>query len=239
MWARRRHCNVVVGLCLGALMLFLGLIPAIVQAQPSQPLKAGDNVVLLMHFEGDLSDSSKAKNVTRNHGAVFVDDGKFGKAVLFDGKTFAQVMQSKALNWGTSSFTVEYWFKMVPKEDGINNFPYVGSGYHGFRAGQRTSIYDAQLKDHAFCDVKNPFTDGQWHHYAAVFDRGNRLTVYIDGKTVAGTDKISIIKAPLSAATDIMIGTWYGAKPEDTYKGLMDELRITQRASTLSELGYK
>ena len=209
-----------------------------VEPEMPKPDVAKGGVALLLHFDGDFKDSSKGHNRIVNHGAVFVDKGKMGKAVRLDGKSYLDVVNRGALSMGTDCFTVEYWFKIEPKKNGPVSSPYVGSGGHGFRAGGRTSIYDSRIKRQAYCDWnrKGKYADGKWHHYAAVYDRDRELSVYIDGVKVAWTTKILRVKAPLTAL-NLTIGGWAHAKPQDAFNGLMDEVRITRRELRPDELG--
>ena len=206
-------------------------------AQPGKYKDVGDGAALFMKLDGDLKDSSQGCNGARSHGVVFVEDKARGKAARFDGKGYVQVLGTQALDLGVRDFTVEYDFKLEPKAGGTPNTPHIGTGYHGFRAGSRTSVWDTTLRRQAYADWKpKPYADGKWHHYAAVFDRAKGLAVYIDGKRVTGTPNILDLKGPPAKGT-LMLGAWPGAKKQDTFKGLMRDVRVTRRALTPKEFG--
>lgn len=85
-----------------------------------------------------------------------------------------------------------------------------------------------------------PLTAGQWY-YAAVVNDGTNLSLYLDrndgaGYVLQGTDPV-----PLAGALSTMDGTWtigrgmYNWGVTDWFDGLIDEVRLTNRAMDPSE----
>jgi Tol biopolymer transport system component len=68
-------------------------------------------------------------------------------------------------------------------------------------------------------------TDGQWHRIALVWD-GSRRSLYVDG-TVAAEDTQS---APPSSGNGLDIGTGKNMEPGTFWSGLIDDVRIYDRA---------
>ncbi len=77
--------------------------------------------------------------------------------------------------------------------------------------------------------------EGVWQHVAGVYD-GSELRVYLDGVEVAS----AATSGPIQTSGDEYagIGGGDGFVPGNQFSGLMDDLRIYQRAISPSELGY-
>ena len=80
-----------------------------------------------------------------------------------------------------------------------------------------------------------PVNDGQWHHIAAVYDTSDILKevkIYVDG-VLEGTDAYAGGSIP-SYGYYFLIGAGYNYT--ERYKGLMDEVRISDTALSAAQI---
>jgi hypothetical protein len=78
-------------------------------------------------------------------------------------------------------------------------------------------------------------TGGQWRHIGFVWD-GSYRYLYVDGVEVA-KDAIPITLAPLKSATGgLLIGTGKTFDAETFYSGLIDDVRIYNKALGADEI---
>ena len=158
-------------------------------------------------------------------------NGKFGKALEFDGATTSVDIKLDVLDLNKDqSFTV--WFKTKVNQDyhaRVLNARFLG-GYrlwlwimrsgHGAKGklglGYRAADIGLEMTSAA------PLNDGTWHHAAAVFDhKAKQAILYIDGarstqKSIAGID-----------FNDSEGGLCIGSNcPGDTLPGEIDEVAI-------------
>ena len=91
-------------------------------------------------------------------------------------------------------------------------------------------IYDTTWHAIAYTipeDIRN------WHHYVGTYSADRYLRLYIDGKLVAGP------KGPYGAIVDdtgIMAIGWDEGNPVRYFNGLIDEVRIYNRALSSAEI---
>ena len=110
-------------------------------------------------------------------------DGKFGKALSFDGvDDYVEVPDSASLNFGAGSFTVIEWIKV--------NLPWTSEGYITSKAiapgwyrrveadGRLVCrFHDGSNMVDIYSDVS--VADGNWHHVAFVIDRSAQKGYWI------------------------------------------------------------
>ena len=72
--------------------------------------------------------------------------------------------------------------------------------------------------------------DTEWHHYAITYDGSNIIT-YLDGKECSRTQLTGKIKREASRAITIGRNPW-----GNSFEGLMDEIRIYDRALSKEEI---
>ena len=123
-------------------------------------------------------------------------DGKFGKALEFDGSNYVEVPHADSLTM-TNEITVEFWFKTDKKmvafgdrqavvgkhylEYEVGIYPsggvhtYTSNGAGGYDEGINTAI-------------GGDWTLKQWYHLAWTLN-GNHEIVYVDGKNIGEFDK--------------------------------------------------
>lgn len=167
--------------------------------------------------------------------------GKLGKALSFDGNNdYVSVANNAALN-PTSAITVTAWVKR--SSNGSRDFivskgKSAGGGDHQywleFTAANELVflLEDGSGAVHKLTAADTTFTDNSWHHIAATYD-GNIQKIYVDGvadsATISWTDSID------TTADDLVLGnrSFYYNIP---YGGLIDDVRIYERALTVDEI---
>ncbi|MFA4957031.1 MAG: LamG-like jellyroll fold domain-containing protein [Candidatus Methanoperedens sp.] len=215
-----------------AMIMMLAGMPASVQAQTETGL-VGE-----WHFDGDAKDSSGNGNDGTIYGATFVD-GKVGKALSFSGGEYVKILHSNSLDI-TDKISIEAWIKPFDKQP--NDYPTVLTKHIGITPGAQYQLGLGKMESGYkirfcaepnldVCQMGNKVIEvNKWNHIVVTFD-GNKVGYYLNGII----DKEFIMYGPLhSYLADIGIGassynTW-------SFGGLIDEVRIYNRALTASEI---
>jgi len=151
-------------------------------------------------------------------------------------------------DFGTSSFTVEGWFKAHSAT----------TSYHGiFRHGRQgaasqaviqlaaSSPYEritASVEDTAGHQVDVPpvpISLNQWHHVAVVVDRsGGELRLYLDGVLAGMADGTSWGANPITSADNVLLGAARLSTGATAYyfDGLLGEFRIWSGVRSVTEI---
>lgn len=181
------------------------------------------------------------------HGNIVFASGKVGNAFRFDGiSAHMRVADSPSLRF-TSAMTVEFWVNPVAYPSfsgsllgrwdalpGMDQRSYLvasdrtGIVFFHVTADGRDSVTSAS--------TLNPVPLNQWTHFAGVYD-GSALTVYVNGALASQTPYQGGIFA---GTNDLGLGAAVGGLvPGDVlgpFNGLMDEVRLYNRALTASEI---
>ena len=194
------------------------------------------NLVGLWHFDDNAGDSSGYDNHGTVNGTTYVD-GKFGKALSFNGvNNYVSVPESTSLDL-SGEITVEAWIKVavhknfnaivIKGEDGAENYElllYETGRVHcpiKFMDGSRTSL-----------NADAAITDTEWHHVAMTYKPGE-WRIYVDG--VQKAERTDISENPLTNNIPLFIGAEQylsSFRAERFFNGLIDEVRIWDEALT-------
>jgi hypothetical protein len=165
-----------------------------------------------------------------------VASGPFGNAFTFDGVgDFIDI--GDELDLGTSDFTLSAWTKGDPAMDPWGRIFDKGFA-SGYALGKRSFTNTIGSEFLASGSQGNGFgttsdlIDNTWHH-VAVTKSGTTLTIYADGdaensETVSGATQTSSLP--------LLIGFNPGEGIQGYWKGLLDELRIYDRALSPGEI---
>jgi hypothetical protein len=197
-----------------------------------------NNSVLELRFEensGDLTfDSSGNGNHGKIYGATWVD-GKYGKALSFDGVN-DYVSTGKSLLNNLSSFTLAGW--IYPKSSGSR------IGFFGQNDAIEFGFIDADTiqcwtsgggyVNWDFTSATFPFNE--WHYIAAV-GNGSNIKLYVDGelKSTGGTSTTNYGSS--SYFFNIGGGGIFDASG-NWFNGTIDEVRVYNRALTEDEIKH-
>jgi Concanavalin A-like lectin/glucanases superfamily/HYDIN/CFA65/VesB-like, Ig-like domain len=195
-----------------------------------------DGLVAYYPFEGNVADHSSIGNSGIEHNISY-PEGVLGKAAQFDGGTsYIEVPNSASLN-PTSAITVSAWVntqhenhtgRIVDKMGQIS-----GPGWRMFTWNTPASGFLFSIYTENYTWQENTalnFSTGEWHHVLAVYD-GNNSKIYVDGNLKEQLTTTGLI---INSDCNLFIG----CRPDRKYffDGLIDELRIYDRALTESEV---
>ena len=188
--------------------------------------------------EEEVMDRSGRNNNANVIGGVKWVEGKFGKALEFDGeKSGLNCGNPKDFNMGTGDFTVELWIKttvQAGKQSLVSKMS-LPLWMLGIDNGKLSiGINDGEIAVYTNPNAPNVnINDGVWHHIALVVDRSNTYaaTAYVDGK--------QDFALYVGEVTGILDNTRFLAIGYDwcnPFKGTIDELRIYKKALNTEEV---
>ena len=212
---------------------------------PTSQHLSDSNTKLLLHFDGDESDSAHSISVLSTDSVYFFEtEGKFDGGMFFDGDgDYLSIPSSPDFDFGTGDFTIDFWYKdegsheesemitMSPAFDSqladvsIKIRRDVDSRVQFSTASEAGLSYITPLVDHLY--------DGGWHHVAGIREDGI-LKMYVDGNLEASGSSTEYV-----SANNIFIGV--GNHPESHVpttrymRGYMDELRISKGIARWTE----
>ncbi len=181
-----------------------------------------------------LTDSSGNGNNGVINGPTVTVDGRYGKALVFDGvNDIVTVNDSASLDLSTG-FTIEAWFQplSISRSSLIFKEQAAGSVYNLY------AYEDADLAAAAFNDgvnetvvsTYNPMPINRWTHLAATYN-GTTLRMFRNGRNVRNIKQTGVIKQSNGV---LQIG---GNKIWGEYfHGHIDNVRIYNRALTIEQI---
>ena len=182
-------------------------------------------------------------------------EGKYGKALEFDGIEDFIKAGTKDLPLGNTPITISAWFRKDEVGPGDRSFAIFSYGDTDIHPKGRSHIFrlsnGARRKNNVMAfsqattghpsNLKGPgkgFSDriGQWIHVAAIYNGAKRNILYVDGVEVAAKD---VPEADVQLAGDQ--GAFIGASVRGGgghWLGLLDEIGIYNRALTPEEVKH-
>lgn len=233
--------------------LYLILLVIVVAAAFVIEVEAVPQQGLVLHlsfdektFQGDaVDDLSPEGNNAIVYGNAELAEGKFDEAMLFDGvDDYVEVPLTDSITFTTgSTFTVQAWVKSEDsptKNDGIlGNYKQSTEalwmlsvsgddaalrGKMGFSLRDKGKVHSAGVKSPDFLN------DGQWHHLVGVRDQDKKKArLYVDGVLI---DEVDDATEEINSGQSI----WIGDHLSRFYNGLIDDVKIWNRALSLAEI---
>ena len=168
------------------------------------------------------------------------NDGKYGKALLFDGSDdYVDVTNNDLLNFDTkTAFTFSIWTKkskngstqvILDKRTGEY------TGYVIFH-GSDNKIYLRSTNPTDLASVST-ITDTNWHNITVTDNRSGSRKLYIDGK-LDNTDAVDTSANSISSNIVLRFGNNAnpGGQANYYYKGSLDDIRIYNYARTQKQI---
>ncbi|MEX0777052.1 MAG: LamG domain-containing protein [Phycisphaeraceae bacterium] len=231
-------CSVILlAFVTGALALAADIAPINITKAPDKD----EHTVLLLHLdegEGDVAaDQSGLNNHGKISGATWCE-GKFGKALEFDGvddylSCLGERHRPPHFDFGeTTDFTIEFWINSTSTRRGapLINKKLRGSfddpGFYVYLDNGKAKAAVADGINQVVVSHPQGVTDGQWHHIALVVERKANATLYVDG--VAGDSvNVSYLTDVTNPKRELRI---MDRGHDAGTKGMVDEIRISKVA---------
>lgn len=220
--------------------IIISLISVFILLSISISSYAARDLVLYLPFnEGSgqiANDLSKFKNNCSLKGNPKWIDGKFGKALEFDGKTWGEVPNSPSLQI-TDALTIETWVKLYGGGEGTQSAVEKGSAWKDgeynlaalYSNGTLLQMEDLPANC-ADANIGSSVQDNKWHFLVGTWD-GAVIRLYIDGKL----DKEMACAGKLLTNDDpLFIGARGGT--QRFLVGALDEIKIYNYALSNDEI---
>jgi hypothetical protein len=197
-------------------------------------------------FNGVSLDTSGNNNAATLIGGAALSAGKYSTALLLDNiNEYASVPHSQTLQL-SNAFSITLWVKhsALPAAGQFSFYLEKGRDDHdnfavGVNDAQRTFIEfeDTTGSYNYFSASSRPIPLGAWTHVAVVIDpRAQLINFYIDGQNAG---QFTNQKQFDSSSTDpLLIGRQNFGALTHPMQGLVDDLRIYNRALTASDIAY-
>ena len=165
-------------------------------------------------------------------------EGKFGEALYFDGTNYLEVLDSKTMDI-SDQITMEAWVKpevLVVSGDSMSVTTKDVAYYMQVRNG-KIGNYFYDVNPPGYHLSKKNIKIGDWTHIAVTYD-GKEKVFYINGEEdsrVKATGGIRMNDESLGIAAEVRVPA-RGAPNHRFYKGIIDEVRISNIARTPAEI---
>ena len=203
--------------------------------RPLARLQAGTPASLLLHFDGDFTDSSpNGLTVTAEGDATTsAAQSKWGGASgFFDGSgDYLAIPAHPSLNIGSGDFTIEMWAYLVEQSNVRPALLGNASSYPG-GGNEFALLWDSSYgNDSIFIEsglgnyASSAVAKNAWHHIALTRS-GETVRLFVDGVQEASeTSSVSLDLA--YDGGEMLIGRHWDGTDSD-YQEFIDEIRITK-----------
>lgn len=223
---------------MGLKKLFVLTVALLLLVASSQAFAAGSGLVLYLPFDGDLKDHSGNENNGVIKGTEKWINGKFGKAMEFDGATYVEVPDKNNSGFdNVPGLTIEVWVKMENHHDnGIvvklaTPDAYWPCSYNLETWSDQLAYFDVGADAGSYATANYPLNE--WFHIAGVFD-GNKGEdrLYVNGDLKSTNPR----KEKIVPDGDLPVYIGCVAPGQLFFKGALDDLVIYSRILTQTEI---
>lgn len=160
-------------------------------------------------------------------------EGKVGFAIQLDGKHYGEITDGSELKMTKSNFSVGAWIN-IGKEASTGHMAFVtGPGVLGQKSNDLRAKYGLGTQTGGWQETMGPVLErGTWLHMTLVRD-GSSLKGYLNGKLVT---RLEIAGDNVVAAVPAIGAAYYDRAWRQLFKGVIDEVRIYNRALTEPEI---
>ena len=220
---------------IGIVVLFIaGMLTA-----SSYALLDPETVVGIWRFDEGKGDTAKDDSENGNDGTLTNKpkwvDGKFGKALEFDGTSFVDMGNDESLQFH-GDVTIVYWVKPENVAAGRQNTvckSYGGEGCLTQEPDGRLSFYwgDCGGNCQPYVEVTRPapgtFVNDEWIHVAETRDVSKRrYKMYKDGKVTAEANWQKCGAHPCGDSSPSNLNLFIGSGYAGKYRGIIDDVGI-------------
>ena len=199
------------------------------------------------NFDGNVNDETGINNGTLKNGVTFTKNGFVNEAVLLDGMDdYIDFGNDRTLNMRDRNFSISFWFKKAESVDNYETLLFKATRHIQLSPGYGFYIPASWSRPLAFSisDGTNfpsvaspPVTDTDWHHAVAVRG-GGKIKLYLDN--VLQSEKDDIVGS-VDNDQNFFVGlggyaSFQGPYAKNNFRGKIDELRIFNKALTVSEI---
>lgn len=203
----------------------------------SQAQNVDESLVLYLPFDeggGEPKDFSMYENELELVNKPKWVDGKYGKALEFDGTNYVQVPINDVLQL-TETFTVEFWVKREDAQPATWNYM-VAAGTLKWavivNSNQNVYVWSQSGGNWGQRLVTNVPLTTEWTHIAMTYDVDSGVELYFNGQEKAGEGD----KPPVVDEIDgsIMVGARHPG--QEFFAGIIDEVALYNRILSLDEI---
>jgi len=214
-----------------AFLLAFILVPAIV-SHAAVDVKTAVAVWLFDDGTGDVVKDSTSNKFDGNIAGAVWSNGKFGKAITFDGKSSITVESNDKLNIGTDLTLVAY-FNATDLADYrvilVKNNQYlmrIDNPAEGNKMSTFINLGGWEPRASAIVPEAN-----KWIHYAAVYDSAaKKITIYVNGEAQG---EVAREGKPTANTDAINIGSWGTGS---YFIGMIDDVAIFNVALSAADV---
>lgn len=230
-----------------SIVVYLLIFIATLFTLPAFAQNLEEGLVGYWKFDGNADDSSgNGYHGTENGGTAYVP-GKFDQAIdLEDMGAYVVVPNSEDIKLlSTGTYTVSVYVKPSNTNHGDILFHGLGcstwaSWFLGVAGGEpdaplvaNSFVFAVRTSNgSAYTGVSSKASEGAWIHVAATYD-GSTLKLYVDGKE---SNSVKTEDLPWNSNEKLHIGGDPGCGGRSWYTGLMDDVRIYNRAMNENEI---
>ena len=209
-----------------------------------------DGLVAHYEFEDNANDSSGNNNNMEQHGGVTYEQGVIGKALSLDGvDDYLEAIEKLPLN--DFPVSISTWVKV--KGTPVSYYSIYSSDYNDNWMGKYngfwiqvlnrvdypnniTGVAGSGSSNRAVIRANNTYNDNTWSYLTVIFSASNEMSIYMNG-VIKSTEVTNTNFTALAFRGDKdRIGSEYKSSNREYFKGLIDDLRIYNRALTQSEI---
>ncbi len=212
------------------------------------PYLQDENTVLLMHFDGDASNSANVGNDGINHGSgVSYESGIHGQSLRLDNTTsdkqsWIEVPFYDELNF-TEEFSIECWFKINSWGENHTEFPFILKKGESWQAdydivlnpeqeslAANLNLIDEEFDRHSGVRTTDILETGQWYHIAVYFNFTHKHFYFVlrdnQHNEIFASHNYSYTSS-FNSNDKLFIG--FGNNNNTYFDGNIDELRISNK----------
>jgi photosystem II stability/assembly factor-like uncharacterized protein len=194
-----------------------------------------DGVRLALSMDENINDVACDRSGYSNHGFIsgaFSADGKFGKALSFDGDDYVRVADAKSLD--VDEITIAVWTKITGSMGSLDSVCGKGWTDRIYLSGNRIRclLIDANGNQASLLDTENMQLN-TWYHIAVTYSVAQDIVkLYVNGVLKASSSGLNTV---LQANNHHL---YIGMRACDSYpyKGVIDEFQLYNRALTDEEI---